>query len=221
LTEAFPTTRSAIVTQLQDQQKELSKLFYVLDQTLTAYSRGRVMYYPATGTKWDIYRSAIGNDTAVVKGPSLENAVLELEGIIALVQEGPEQVEVAPASGHVTKAKNIFISHGTPTDALQKLERFIRALGLNPLIVKDEPSKGGAVDDVVSGYMNECTCAVILATKDDQVAGRFQPRPNVLAGGPQIFSLLAFSLNASQRRGCTAVEFTLERSNGGAPPLVL
>ncbi len=37
------------------------------------------------------------------------------------------------------------------------------------------------------------------------------------AGGPQPFSLLAFSLNASQRRGCTAVKFTLWSDQTGVP----
>lgn len=166
---------------LQEQQKELSKLFYVLDGTLTKYSRGRVMTYPATGARWDIYRAAIGNDIALVKGPPLDNAVLELEGIIAIIEEGgQEQVQMDGASAQNSVTKNIFVSHGTPSAALQKLERFIRALGLNPVIVKDQPSKGGAVDDVVPRNMEECTCAVILATKDDAVGGRFQPRPNVL-----------------------------------------
>jgi hypothetical protein len=36
----------------------------------------------------------------------------------------------------------------------------------------------------------------------------------------RVLTLFGFSLNASQRRGCTGVEFTLERSDGGAPPLV-
>ncbi len=166
--------------QLQDQQKQLSKLFYTLDRTLTSYSRGRIMVYSAAGAKWDIYRAAIGNDIAQIKGPSLENAVLELEGIIALVSERPEQVPTDGSSYGSTKAAKIFISHGTPSEALQKLTAFIRALGLTPIIVKDEPSRGGAVDDVVSEYMQECCCAIILATKDDPIGGRFQPRPNVL-----------------------------------------
>jgi predicted nucleotide-binding protein len=166
--------------ELAAQQKRLSRLFYVLDPALTKYSRGRVMVYPATGAKWDIYRSAIGNDIAQVKGPSLENAILELEGIIALVEQEPAENHAGGAPSRGTRSMDIFISHGTPGEALQKLEKFIRALGLNPIIVKDEPSRGGAVDDVVSDYMGQCACVVVLATSDDKVSEGFQPRPNVL-----------------------------------------
>jgi predicted nucleotide-binding protein len=37
-----------------------------------------------------------------------------------------------------------------------------------------------AVDDLVEKRLGEADCAVILATADDNVGGRMQPRPNVL-----------------------------------------
>jgi len=75
---------------------------------------------------------------------------------------------------------NVFISHGTESLALTKVERFIRTVGLNPLIVVRGPSKGMAVDDLVDSQLKDCACAIILATADDQVGGRKQPRPNVI-----------------------------------------
>ena len=155
---------------------------YVLDPYLTRYSKGREMYIPAIGVTWDVYRTAAGDDIAQRKGPSLRNAILELEGIIAVIEQLPEEAEVAEASSATanTKNRNIFVAHGKESSALQKLEKFIRALGLNPVIVKDEASRGGGVDDVVDGYMAQCTCAIILATKDDFVDESFQPRSNVI-----------------------------------------
>ncbi len=52
--------------------------------------------------------------------------------------------------------------------------------GLTPVIMKHEPSQGKAVDDLVEQHMASCLCMIALATRDDQVEGRFQPRPNVI-----------------------------------------
>lgn len=74
----------------------------------------------------------------------------------------------------------VFISHGKKTQALIKVERFIRALGLEPVIVILGASEGLAVDDLVEKRMSESDCALILATSDDEIEERRQPRPNVI-----------------------------------------
>jgi hypothetical protein len=79
-----------------------------------------------------------------------------------------------------SEGPRVFISHGTETAALTKIERFVRALGATPIIVARGPSEGLAVDDLVEKRMSQSDCALILATADEEVAGRKQPRPNVL-----------------------------------------
>ena len=74
----------------------------------------------------------------------------------------------------------VFISHGTETKALTKVELYLRASGAQPIVVMREPSEGLAVDDLVEKRLSESDCAVILATADEEVAGRRQPRPNVI-----------------------------------------
>ena len=74
----------------------------------------------------------------------------------------------------------VFISHGKKTQALIKVERFVRALGLEPIIVILGASEGLAVDDLVEKRMSESDCALILATSDDEIEGHKQPRPNVI-----------------------------------------
>jgi predicted nucleotide-binding protein len=109
---------------------------------------------------------------------------LELaEGILTsarqqLVEHGAD--EVLRGTRIRADGAKVFVSHGTETSALNKVERFLRALGTQPVIVMRGPSKGLAVDDLVEQRMDECDCAVILATADEEVAGRRQPRPNVL-----------------------------------------
>lgn len=74
----------------------------------------------------------------------------------------------------------VFVSHSSQTQALTKVERFICVLGLEPVSVVKGPSEGMAVDDLVEKRMDECDCALILATADEQVGDRIQPRPNVI-----------------------------------------
>jgi len=74
----------------------------------------------------------------------------------------------------------IFVSHGTESPALAKVERFLRALGVEPIVVSRGPSEGMAVDDLVEKRMAEADCAIILATADEEVEGRRQPRPNLI-----------------------------------------
>jgi len=169
---------------LKEQQKQLHRLFYPIDDYLTKFSKGRSMYRPATGVNWDIYDTSISNDVKSIKGPSLEKATLELEGIIAVLeQRGPEEeIKVGFVS---SQEKRVFISHGNETEALNKVERFLRGLGIKPIIVKREPSSGKALDDLIEEQMSSCEAVIILATKDDKVKSKkgeeyFQSRPNVI-----------------------------------------
>jgi len=107
----------------------------------------------------------------------------QAEGILksALQQLKKHGVEKILAESRIkVSGARVFISHGTQTPALTKVERFIRALGLEPVIVVKEASEGLAIDDLVDKRMNESDCALILATADEEVAGRKQPRPNVI-----------------------------------------
>ena len=74
----------------------------------------------------------------------------------------------------------VFISHGRETQALSKVENFLRVLGAQPVVVMRKASEGMAVDDIVEKRIAESDCAIVLATADEDVEGRKQPRPNVL-----------------------------------------
>ena len=47
-----------------------------------------------------------------------------------------------------SEGAKVFVSHGTEGPALTKIERFLRALGVQPIIVVREASKGMSVDDL-------------------------------------------------------------------------
>lgn len=74
----------------------------------------------------------------------------------------------------------VFINHGKETQALRKVERIVRTLGLEPGIVILGTSEDLAVGDLVEKRMSESDCTLILATSNNEVKGRKLPRPNII-----------------------------------------
>jgi len=94
--------------------------------------------------------------------------------------EAPALGPVADAEAALGKQPKAFIAHGGKSGARDKLCEFLSALGVQPLIVEELPSKGKAVDDKVEHYLGQADCAIILATADDEIEGKFHPRQNVI-----------------------------------------
>ncbi len=78
------------------------------------------------------------------------------------------------------KSPKAFISHGKEGGALLKLEKFLKELGIQPILVKDQPNLDRTVSKKVEDYLGEADFVIILATGDDKVEGKMQPRPNVI-----------------------------------------
>jgi len=94
-------------------------------------------------------------------------------------EQGKLIVEPAELSSEPPKA---FIAHGGDSPALRNLKSFLEALGVQPLIVEEQPSEGRSVGENVDWYSRQADCAIILATKGDidGKTGGFIPRGNVL-----------------------------------------
>ena len=73
-----------------------------------------------------------------------------------------------------------FVSHGKESAALTKLEEFLRNLGIEPLIVKEQPSLDKDLPDKVNLYLSQSDFVIVLATADDKVGDKLQPRQNVI-----------------------------------------
>lgn len=81
-----------------------------------------------------------------------------------------------------TEPPKAFIAHGGDSPALRNLKSFLEALGMQPLVVEEQPSEGRSVSENVDWYARQADCAIILATKGDidGKTGSFIPRGNVL-----------------------------------------
>lgn len=79
-----------------------------------------------------------------------------------------------------SEAPKAFIVHGGETDARKKLERFLLGLGVQPLIIEEEPKEGRSVDQQVEHYSKMADCAILLGTADDKELkdGKLYPRRN-------------------------------------------
>ena len=88
-------------------------------------------------------------------------------------------LEAAPAAVAEPTAK-AFISHGKESVALSKVEGFLSALGIESISVGKQPSLDKTLDDKVNYYLNQADLVIILATGDDAIDDKRQPRQNVI-----------------------------------------
>ncbi len=102
---------------------------------------------------------------------TLENIIWQLEtfGTPYLPSEG---------EGNIPKA---FIAHGPMSNSLEKLRKFLTSLGIQPLVIEEEPSEGRSIDEQVEFYLDEADCAIVFGTADDEELkeGKLYPRRNV------------------------------------------
>lgn len=97
-----------------------------------------------------------------------------------LTEFGLNEMRAGTGLSVASDNKNVLVSHGGKPPMLAKVERIVRVLGFNPIVVEQEPSSGMAVDDLVREQMRSCICAIILATRDDENPTSRYPRPNVV-----------------------------------------
>jgi len=124
-------------------------------------------------------RYVTGKETQLTKHMqrTMLTAAAEIEAILSSIKEHgiPEIHESAIPP-------QVFIAHGGKTAARNKLQDFLAALGITPIIVEEQPSEGRSKDKNVEHYLKQCDCAIILAIRGDVDGrtGEFIPRGNIL-----------------------------------------
>ncbi|MGB7002002.1 MAG: TIR domain-containing protein [Halobacteriota archaeon] len=141
------------------------------DADLETYAPG-IPYWMSSGSGgllWQMHQAEIVNSGTML--------ISYLEAVLA-----PTSSESRQFTKNTIPPANIFISHGRESKALDLLNNFIRAIGLIPVIVMEQPSQGMSLDDKVIALMQTCASAIIFATGDDKVEENehLQPRQNVI-----------------------------------------
>lgn len=84
-------------------------------------------------------------------------------------------------------SKNVFIVHGRDTSKVAELSNFLRKIGLNPIVLFEQPSGGKTIIEKIEEYTGDVTYAICLYTpcdeghlKDKPQEKRFRARQNVV-----------------------------------------
>lgn len=64
--------------------------------------------------------------------------------------------------------RKVFVVHGRDETTLEKVNKFLREIGLDPVILKFEPKKGGFILQRFIEVASECNFAMVLLTPDDK-----------------------------------------------------
>lgn len=112
----------------------------------------------------DVTRMAIGKLKL-----EIEQGIRDEQG--NRIEEPPRIVAASPKA---------FVVHGGETPARDKLQRFLIALGVQPLIIEEAPKEGRSVNQQVEHYSKMADCAILLGTADDKELkdGKLYPRRN-------------------------------------------
>lgn len=90
---------------------------------------------------------------------------------------GNEQNDVA-----ANLSNKVFIVHGHAEAVNQEVARTIEKLGLEVIILREQPNSGNTIIEKFEGYAKDVNFAVILLTADDKIEGEntFRARQNVI-----------------------------------------
>lgn len=148
--------------------------------------------YPALSDYQNGVREKIGHSLAL-----LGQAVRFLEEEIA----DTEVVSVAPAPRLVPKNK-VFVVHGHDDAAKYAVARFLEKIGLEAIILSEQPDQGRTIIEKFEDHASEVGFAVVLLTPDDVGQSRTVTDIQTRARQNVIFELGYFVGKLGRGRAC-------------------
>lgn len=115
----------------------------------------------------------------------LENAKSILESMIEEIEEYWEdddnQDKTHDTSRDIKqpKTKDVFIIHGRDDGTKETVARYIEKLGLNPVILHEQPNQGRTIIEKFESNASQVAFALVLLTPDDEgaIAGEKKHKP--------------------------------------------
>lgn len=101
-----------------------------------------------------------------------------------------------------TLSKNVFIVHGTDHTSLKELKTLLEEVGLNPIILHEQPSKGMTLIEKLEKY-SDVGFAFIILTPDDlglskkELAKIFSPAMHI--NEPNMEEIMKFLIDADRK----------------------
>lgn len=102
----------------------------------------------------------------------------------------------------LAQTNKVFIVHGHDEGALQGLARFLEKLGLEAIVLKEQPNEGRTIIEKYEDYAREVGFAVVLLTPDDLASAIAETEQNQRARQNVIFELGYFTGRLGRGRVC-------------------
>jgi hypothetical protein len=143
--------------------------------------------YPAegAGVSWVSAYGSAAQREAREQRERLERYHSRLANLNTGLQSILDRYEILPRprpapSDRSEQTARAFISHGGSKASLEMIEEFLRALGVEPVVVEKRASEGRELHENVDVHRRQCDFGIVLWTKDVQDSeGRWLPSGSV------------------------------------------
>lgn len=168
-----------------------TKVETALDETFAPGSLERNRYADAASIGWSVW---LGDEPPYAKRveqltKSRQTSIHLLEAAIELLND--RKAEALSSASHASRPKattpalgksdKVFVVHGHDDGTKEAVARFISRLGLEPIILHEQPNKGRTVIEKFRDEASEIGFAVVIMTPDDETAsGQKRARQNVI-----------------------------------------
>jgi predicted nucleotide-binding protein len=95
------------------------------------------------------------------------NAIESILGRLELIPEVVADASTPTVKRASPNTTNVFLVHGHNEAAKHELASFLKDIGLNPIILNDQPNKGKTIIEKLEFYASQASFAVVLLTPDD------------------------------------------------------
>ncbi len=155
--------------------------------------------YPKSQTEIDRFNEKINNQICFLES---------IRDSLELYEEFESSSFNLPSSASAT---NVFIVHGHDNLKKQKLLHFLTTLGLNGIILSDQPNQGQTLIEKFENNASEARYAIILLTADDIGYAKVDSaNPKARARQNVILELGYFLAKLGRRHVCCLIEEEIE-----------
>ncbi|MFC2150796.1 TIR domain-containing protein [Calditrichota bacterium] len=139
-------------------------------------------------TRLDFNR-AVANNYSDLQGTFDDDTAnmvdIETESISATSSDEDESGEHSSTDRPTNLGQGIFIGHGKNTDTLDQLKRILDKFKIKYRVAVQEPNLGRPIGEKVREIMQECNCAILLFTADEEFINKegetiYRPSENVI-----------------------------------------
>ena len=96
----------------------------------------------------------------------MKESISSLEGICERLELYDEPSERSNTARH-SFGNNVFIVHGRDDGAKETVARFVEHLGIKPIILHEQPSRGETIIEKIERCSDDAGFAIVLITPDD------------------------------------------------------